>query len=204
MLAETILPETEGNMNEFKTYHPVVNFTYFVFVIGFSCFLMHPVCLVISLLCSFLYSVMLKGRRQIRKNTICMLPMLLAMAVMNMAFNHEGMTVILYLPSGNPLTLESVLYGLAAAAMIVSVLFHFSCYNEVMTSDKIICLFGRILPAMSLIITMVFRFVPKFSAQLKVVANVQRCMGRDIHSGSIFRRGKNGLAILSVMITWGP
>ena len=50
-------------MNEFKTYHPIVNFVYFVFVIGFSCFFMHPVCLVISLVSGFSYSVMLKGRK---------------------------------------------------------------------------------------------------------------------------------------------
>ena len=43
-------------MNEFKTYHPIVNFTYFAFVIVFSCFFMHPACLVISLVSGFLYS----------------------------------------------------------------------------------------------------------------------------------------------------
>ena len=76
-----------------------------------------------------------------------MLPMLVAMALINPAFNHEGVTIIDYLPSGNPLTLESIIYGLCAAIMIVSVICHFSCYNEVMTSDKFIYLFGKIIPA---------------------------------------------------------
>jgi len=86
--------------------------------------------------------------------------------------------------------------------MIVSVICHFSCYNEVMTSDKFIYLFGKIIPAMSLIISMTLRYVPKFSAQLKVVINAQRCMGRDVSSGGIIKRAKNGLNILSIMITW--
>lgn len=189
-------------MREFKTYHPIVNFTYFVFVIGFSCFFMHPVCLLISLVSGFIYSLILKGKKQAKKNLIYMLPVLIFMALINAAFNHEGMTVITYLPSGNPLTLESVFYGLAAAAMIVSVICHFSSYSEVMTSDKFIYLFGRVIPAMSLVISMTLRFVPKFLSQLKVVANAQKCMGRDVSGGSVIKRAKHGLNILSIMTTW--
>ena len=189
-------------MREFKTYHPIVNFTYFVFVIGFSCFFMHPVCLGISLASGFTYSVMLKGKKAIKKNLMYMLPMMLVMALINPAFNHEGVTIIEYLPSGNPLTLESIIYGLCASVMIVSVICHFSCYNEIMTSDKFIYLFGKIIPALSLIISMTLRFVPKFASQLKAVTNAQRCMGRDVSNGSIIKRAKSGLNILSIMITW--
>lgn len=189
-------------MNEFKTYHPIVNFIYFVLVIGFSCFFMHPVCLAISLVCAFTYSMVIKGRRAIKTNLIYMVPMLLLMAIINPLFNHEGVTVITHFPSGNPLTLEAIIYGLCAAAMIVSVILHFSSYNEIMTSDKFIYLFGKIIPALSLIISMTLRFVPRFAAQLKVVVNSQKCMGRDMGRGSIIKRTKNGLSILSVMTTW--
>ena len=189
-------------MNEFKTYHPIVNFTYFVFVIGFSCFFMHPVCLCISLASGFAYSVMLKGRKQVKTNLIYMLPMIIIMALMNPVFNHEGVTIIEYMPGGNPLTLESIVYGLCTAVMILSVICHFSCYNEVMTSDKFIYLFGKIIPGLSLIFSMTLRFVPRFTAQLKVVANAQRTMGRDISNGKLITRAKNGLNILSIMTTW--
>lgn len=189
-------------MNEFKTYHPIVNFVYFVFVIGFSCFFMHPVSLAISLVCGFAYSVLQGGRGTAAKNLIYMLPMTVAMALINPAFNHQGVTVLRYLPGGNPLTLESIVYGLAAAVMIVSVICWFSCYNRVMTSDKFMYLFGRVIPALSLIMSMTLRFVPRFAAQLKVVANAQRCIGRDVSSGSILQRAKHGLSILSIMTTW--
>ncbi len=186
----------------FKTYHPIVNFTYFVLVIGFSCALLHPAALCISLLCGFVYSVMLKGKKAIKTNLLYMLPMLIAMALINPAFNHEGITIITYLPSGNPLTLESIIYGMCAATMIVSVICHFSCYCEVMTSDKFIYLFGRIIPSLSLIISMTLRFVPRFRAQLKVVAEAQKCMGRDAEGGKLIKRARCGLNILSVMTTW--
>ena len=189
-------------MNEFKTYHPIVNFIYFAFVIGFSCEFMHPICLVISLLSGFAYSVLLKGRKAIKTNLIYMLPTLTFAAFINPAFNHEGITIISYLPSGNPLTLESVVYGLAAAIMIVSVICWFSFYTEIMTSDKFIYLFGRIIPSLSLILSMTLRFVPRFSAQLKVITNAQRCIGRDVSNGSVIQRAKHGLLILSIMTTW--
>ena len=124
-------------MKEFENYHPVINFIYFMFVIGFSMFFMHPFCLVISLVCGFLYSILLKGKKAIKTNLIYMLPMIIAMALMNPLFNHEGVSVITYLPSGNPLTLEAIIYGLCSAVMIVSVICHFSCYNEIMTFQSI-------------------------------------------------------------------
>lgn len=189
-------------MNEFKTYHPVVNFAYFAFVIGYSCFFMHPVCLGISLASALVYSVMLKGADAIRRGMVYTVPMLVITALINPAFNHEGATVIAYLPGGNPLTLESIVYGFCAAIMLTSVICHFSCLGEVITSDKFIWLFGRIMPAVSLVISMTLRFVPRFTSQLRVVANAQRCMGRDAKGAHIIRRAKYGLSVLSIMITW--
>lgn len=188
-------------MIEFKTYHPIVNFTYFVFVIGFSMFFMHPICLCISLICGFTCLVMLKGKKGI-KSLAYILPVLITAAIMNPTFNHAGVTVLGYLPSGNPLTLESIMYGLAAGAMLASVICWFSCYSEVMTSDKFIYLFGKIIPSLSLILSMTLRFVPKFSAQLKTVANAQKCISRDTSDGSVVRRARHGLTILSAMVTW--
>lgn len=203
MLEEKIQLEMESEyMNEFKNYHPIVNFTYFVFVIGFAIFFMHPICLLISLVCSFIYSVILIGKKRIKINLIYMVPMLILMALINPAFSHEGITILAYLPSGNPLTLESIIYGFCVALMIINVISWFSCYNKIMTSDKFIYLFGKIIPAMSLIISMTLRFVPKFSEQIKVVINVQRCMGKDISNGSLIKRIKVGISILSIMITW--
>ena len=189
-------------MNEFKHFHPIVNFTYFIFAIVFTCVFLHPVTLAISITVGFIYSLMLKGTQTIKKKLLFMLPSLFLMALINPAFNHEGVTILTYLPSGNPLTLESIFYGFVSATMIISTIVHFSCFNEVMTSDKFIYLFGKIIPSLSLIFSMVLRFVPKFGEQIKVVANSQKCIGKDISNGSIIKRAKAGLSILSIMVTW--
>ncbi len=186
----------------FSTYHPLVNFLYFAFVFAFSMVFMHPVCLAVSLICGFIYSISLKGKKALRFNFSFLLPVMLVTALINPAFNHEGATILTYLPTGNPLTLESITYGIAASAMLSAVICWFSCYNEIMTSDKFVYLFGRIIPAMSLILSMSLRFVPKFKAQIKVVSNAQKCIGRDVSNGGIFERARHGITIISVMVTW--
>lgn len=190
------------NRDTFSGYHPVINFLYFGLVLAFSMIFTHPVCLGISLVCAVSYSVYLNGRKAVRFSLLYMLPLFLLSALINPAFSHEGGTILTYLPSGNPLTLESILYGIASAAMLISVITWFSCYNAIMTSDKFVYLFGRIIPAMSLILSMTLRFVPKFKAQIKVVSNAQKCVGRDVSNGGIIERAKNGLTILSIMVTW--
>jgi energy-coupling factor transport system permease protein len=86
--------------------------------------------------------------------------------------------------------------------MLAAVVLWFACYNAVMTSDKFVYLFGRVIPALSLVLSMTLRFVPKFKAQLHVVSEAQRCIGRDFSEGSVLQRIKNGITILSIMITW--
>lgn len=186
----------------FTGYHPIINFFYFALVFICSVIFMHPISLGISLGCAFLYSVILRGKKAVRFNLFYLLPMMIMAALINPAFNHKGATVLIYLDNGNPLTLESIIYGMAAAVMLASVVCWFSCYNVIMTSDKFIYLFGRVIPGLSLILSMAMGFVPKFKAQIKVISNAQRCVGRDISHGSIVKRAKHGIKILSIMITW--
>ena len=186
----------------FSSCHPVVNFLYFGLVLLFSMCFMHPVAQLSALAAALTYSIYLNGRKGVRFSLLYMLPILILAAIINPAFTHEGATILAYLPSGNPLTLESILYGVSAALMLVSVILWFACYNAVMTSDKFVYLFGRVIPALSLVLSMTLRFVPKFKAQLKTVSEAQRCVGRDVSDGSVFRRIRNAVTILSIMITW--
>lgn len=186
----------------FSRYHPLVNMTYFVLVLMFGMYLMHPLCLGISLCGGLIYSLYQNGRRAIQFNLKYMLPMLVVTALINPAFNHEGVSVLLYLHNGNPLTLESIIYGIASATMFISVVLWFACYNQVMTSDKFIYLFGRIIPSLSLIFSMVLRFVPRFKAQIKQISYAQKCIGRDVSNGDFLIRVKNGIKIMSIMMTW--
>lgn len=186
----------------FSTYHPVINFMYFMIVIGVSMFAIHPVFLTLSCMGGLAYYVYLKGRKAIKTCLWLVIPVFLISAVINPLFNHEGITLICYFGTGNPLTLESIVYGMMSGLMLAAVLNWFSCYQWVMTSDKFVYLFGKMIPAMSLILSMIFRFIPRFRSQIEKISSAQKCIGRDFSDGNLMQKARHGMRILSIMTTW--
>lgn len=188
--------------DRFKKYHPIVNFTYFAIVLLFTMFMMHPVMICISLFCGICYLLYLKGIKHLLRSMRYMFIMILMIIIINPMFNHEGMTILFYLDNGNPVTRESIIYGIFMSLLFISVLIWFGCYNEVMTSDKFVYLFGRIIPHLSLTLSMTLRYVPRFKAQFHEVRDAQKCIGRDITDGNIIVRIRNFAKIVSIMISW--
>ncbi len=188
--------------DSFSEYHPFINLIYFAFTISFSLVLTHPLAQGISLVCAVIYAVSINGKKSVIFLLKYCLPMVLLTAFINPAFNHEGATTLLYFPNGNPLTLESILYGFSAGVMIITTLMWFSSFNRVMTTDKFIYLFGKVIPALSLVLSMSLRFVPKFKSQMQTVTEAQRSIGRDVSNGSLFEKTKTAILIFSIMITW--
>lgn len=186
----------------FSGFHPLVSLMFFTLAVVCSVVFMHPVCLGISLFCGVLYMFLLERGKAFKFALMFLLPMFLLAALINPIFSHAGVTVISYFPNGNPLTLESVYYGFAAACMIAAVMCWFRCFTVVMTSDKLLCLFGKVIPALSLVLAMALRFIPRFTAQMKAVANAQRGVGRDVTRGNLMRRARHGIKILSITVTW--
>lgn len=185
--------------NGFSRLHPLTNLLYFVFVIGFSMFVMHPVCMLISLCCALLNAVSMNGRRTALFSLRVVLPMLLLIGVVNPVLNHQGVTILGYLPWGNPLTLESILYGVASGVMLAAVVLWFSSFHTVMSSDKLVCLFGRAAPALGLVLSMTLRFVPRFITQLRELRAAQR--GVTPERTGVRYKLKSGVKTLSVLIT---
>lgn len=181
--------------------HPLVGLIYFICVIGFAMAFTNPVCLGISFMGAFIYSVCLRGKQGIRQNLIYMLPMILLTGIINPAFSHQGVTIITYLPSGNPLTLESIVYGIAAAFVLVTVICWFVCVNEVMTSDKMVYLFGRLIPVLALLLSMTLKFIPEFIRKFGEVYRAQKAAGY-VCRGKYFKRMRTGIRVLSTVITW--
>ena len=186
-------------MNDaFNKIHPFTGLLYFAVVIGFSMFFMNPVCITLSLCCALLSAVIINGKRALGLTVKFIIPMILLVMIINPVFNHRGATIITYLPWQNPLTLEAILYGIASAVMFSSVILWFSVFNTVMTSDKIICLFGRIIPSLSLVISMTLRFVPRFVSKFKELKSARITPQKQ---GFIIKM-KILLSELSVMLSW--
>lgn len=188
--------------DSFFGYHPFINLLYFLLVIGCALILTHPLAQMISLTCAIIYATSIEGKKCLLGILKYCLPMIMMTAFINPAFNHEGNTILLYFSNGNPLTLESILYGLLSGIMLVTILLWFLSFNRVMTSDKFIYLFGKMIPALSLIISMTLRFIPRFKSQMDIVIEAQRSIGRDLFTGSLFSRIKVAILVLSIMVTW--
>ncbi len=186
----------------FSEYHPFINFVYFGLIFGFSMFFMHPGCLLLSLVGAALYAAKVCRGKTVRGMLRFLLPSCLLIVLINPAFNHEGTTLLCYLPSGNPLTLESILYGVAAGSMFAAVLLWFGCFTAVMTSDKFIYLFGKIVPALSLVLSMALRFVPHFRAQLDMVREAQAGIGPRRGEAGSKNRIRSAFSAFSATVTW--
>ncbi|MGL5695144.1 MAG: energy-coupling factor transporter transmembrane component T [Peptostreptococcaceae bacterium] len=182
------------------SYHPIVSFTYFAIIIIASMLFIHPVFCFISLFSAVLYSYILD-----KENTKKILSYSSIMAIMialaNAAFVNRGVTVLFYFRA-NPVTLESLLYGVLSGTMMMGVILWFACYNEIITSDKFLYIFGKTLPSIALMVSMTLRLIPKLINQTKIIANTQKTVGLDYSEGTIKMKIKSCMRILSILVTW--
>ena len=187
------------NKDAFSGFHPAVNLAFFVAALGMTMFIQQPVYLLISMVSGCAYLLYLQGKKGMLRQVGYLIPLLLMMAVMNPMFNHEGVTVLWYLPNDNPVTLEAICFGLASAVMMGASIVWFNCCNTVFTLDKIIYLFGRVIPAMSLLISMTLRFVPRFKNFLQSVLRTQRVMHKPENPREKLQQA---LSAFSATVSW--
>lgn len=182
-------------------YHPIVSFGYFVAVIAGTLLFINPFFACASLCCAIICSALINGKKTILATLSFGVPMFIMVALANPLFNHHGATFLFYIED-NPVTLESFIYGLVSGGMMFAAVVWFTCYNTVVSSDKFLYIFGKILPAIALIVSMTLSLIPKLLSQVKVIADSQRTLGMDWKSGSAKQRVVSGARILSILVSW--
>ncbi|MFA5560241.1 MAG: energy-coupling factor transporter transmembrane component T [Acholeplasmataceae bacterium] len=188
-------------MKTFERHHPILIIFYFTTVIGITMLTLNPILIILSLFGSVSFLIVLLGIKSTLKSLAFSIPLLIFIASTNPFFTGRGTTVLFYF-YGRPFALEAVYYGLAAAAMLISIFYWFRNYHVVMTSDKFTYLFGRIIPKLSLMISMVFAFVPKFRKQYRAIDDSQKAIG--IYTSKRYGdRLKSRIRIFSILLTWG-
>lgn len=185
----------------FAAYHPAVGFLFFLGAIITGMCFSHPLFLAISLFSSLLYYLLLRGRKGL-KFLGGMVLLWAAMAALNAVLVQEGDTVLFTYWGGRVFTREALLYGICAGSIFLSVMLWFSCYNVVMTSDKFICLFGRLIPSLSLLLSMILRLIPNFENKAKTIMGARRCIGMSPDNGEKRERLRHSADILSVLTSW--
>ena len=187
-------------MNAFSSYHPAVLMAYFIAVLLVAMFTQNPVLLGLALLGGISFCTLLERPKDFLHNMAFYVPLFLMIAVTNPLFSHNGVTPLFFL-NGNAVTLEAILYGLDIAVMLVAVMYWFKCYNHIMTSEKVLFLFGRAIPKLSLLLSTALRFVPHFKAQIKRIHQAQKAMG--LYAGSSYvDKLRSAVRVFSAMLTW--
>ena len=181
-------------------YHPIVILLFFIGVTSITMLIMHPVYLVISLgVACTLHVLMIKTR--MGKSLLIYGSLFFSIALVNPLISQEGDQILFTLGS-RVITLEAVCYGMVIAVMLIAVLLWFSCYNEVMTSDKFLDVFGKIVPTFALTVIITLRLVPRFQQQLQKIVVAQKAIGLDYRTGSIRDRLLCIVRMLSILMTW--
>lgn len=191
-----------GEDSEFSSFHPWVNLIYFMLAIGITMFSQSPWFLAATMIVAWAYSIALNGVKQIRMNALVTVWSVVVFSLVNALFSHNGATVLFFI-RGNRITLEAMIYGGSVSLMFAAIVIWFSCFNVIMTAEKLIYIFGKAAPVLGLTLSMIFRYIPLLKARFQEIRLGQACLGRnmDKEKGLIAKVRQFGKEI-SILISW--
>lgn len=185
----------------FERCHPAVNLIYFAAVIAGTVAFRHPVFLAVSSLSACAYSIRRNRGKAVAFNLL-LIPSAVIFSFYYSSYNHFGITVLKQNFVGNNMTLESLVYGLVLGISVAGVCIWMSCVYSVFSTDKMVYLFGRVSPRLSLFLAIALRMVPRIKKEARKINMAQRGIGRGVGQGNLWKRMINGIRILSMLITW--
>lgn len=162
-------------MRSLDNANPFAAFCYFCAVIGICMFCRDPIISTVSLVFSVSFYFIRGGRGGALGHILTVL-FFIVLTVINPFFYHNGATV-LFVFGNSPVTLEALFYGACSAETVVAVIYWFRSFSEIMTEDKLLSVFGSLSPKLSLMLSMVLRFIPMFTRRIKQVNDAQKVLG---------------------------
>lgn len=187
-------------MVRISSLHPITATFFFVSVVLFSALIQNPIIHFVSFIGAFSYYSVFHDPKHSFKELRLLALLFAFLALLNPLFSHNGATVLFFINT-NPITLESLLYGANLGIMLLSVVFWFKCISEVLTEEKLLCIFGRFSSRLALVISMSLRFVPTFKRQANRIENAQKVLGM-YSSDSIPDRLKSKARVFSSLVNW--
>lgn len=186
-------------MRAFEDYNPIAVTVYYISALLIPVVSMNPVFLCIALIASLTHYFLRAPKRKQPIHLIC-LSLLIISTVVNALFVNRGETVLVVI-NDRPMTLEAVIYGLSCGIMLVSSLYYFATFSQIMTGDKLMYLFAFLSPGVSMILSMAFRFVPHLTKKSSEIRNTQRALGIG---NEIEWTGKlrSKTSVFSALVTW--
>ncbi len=153
-------------MNFFASLHPFTTMLYITLSLLISMLSMNPIILIISLLSSVIWYISLNHKDTAFDDISFYIPLFVLIAVTNPLFVHKGESILFFM-NDKPITLEAIIYGVMLSVSLIGIIFKFKCFNILITPDKFLYLFGRIMPKISLIISITLTFIPRLKRKFK-------------------------------------
>lgn len=185
----------------FKGLHPAASLMFFIFSFAASLTWSNPALLSLSFICAGVYAFRLEKKRALSYVFKFILPMILLVSIFNALFSHYGVTVLFTMKNGNSFTLEALLYGFISGLRIGNMLLWLESFNEIMTGEKIVFLFGRFSPRTALVLSMVLRFIPVIREQSESITSCEKALYQDDNK-SIIRKMQSASRRLSILVSW--
>lgn len=187
-------------MSFLKKLHPVVSLVFLLSLLFLTMLTSNPLFLTISFVTSLITNALFQKAKLFWTNLLIILMIILVITVTNPLFNQNGVTILFKI--GNiPFTKESFLKGLSIGIMLGAIILWFNVFNEIITTEKMYYLFGRIVPTISLILSMGFRFIPLMRKQMQKIEDGQKGLGFYAQP-NFFKKVKHYLRMFSMLVTW--
>ncbi|MEI5995403.1 energy-coupling factor transporter transmembrane component T [Candidatus Enterococcus mansonii] len=187
------------NHSLFRQPHPLVIICYYLVMLLVVMSTTNPViissCFVASLVERFLY---LNGKS--KKSVLYPLVFLAIITMTNPLFVHRGATILFFL-FNKPITMEAFVYGFFMGLMIVTVIYLFQNLQKAVNSEQFFYLFGERFPKSTLILTLVFRFIPSIQYYYQELNQVQKTLHRSQRQG-VKERANYGLDLFGNLFSW--
>ena len=187
--------------SRFEEFHPLVSFIFFVLALSLFILMIHPVFLLLGLIFILMINITYRSIEQLRQWAAFMIISSLFIFLLNPLFNERGRHV-LFVFHQHRITVESLVYGGMSALSLVVIMAMFVSYNKIMTPNKLLFLFSKILPQFAVLLMLTLRFIPLMKRRLDEISSIQLSKGISVLHGPLNKRVKTGLLYVQVLLTY--
>ena len=186
----------------FTKMHPLVLLIYILGMLIVTMSSLNPLLLSLSLISGIAVLVFLKGRKAKLVHIIFFsIPILIFMILIQPLFYHTGQTVLFYV-NESAVYKENYIYGGIVSLMLIAGVVWCMVLRELLDSEKIYYLFGKLSPTLGLFFTMILRFIPLMRERLEQIHEGEISMGRIGPNAGHIATIRNRLKEVSILVGW--
>lgn len=185
----------------FQSYHPYVQFCYYLCVGILAMYFNHPIFLAVACLLLIFVNLSHDGGRALRQWIPVFIIMSMLIILLNPILVSRGTNILFYF-RGKQVTLEATIYGVTMALFIVIILMMFVSFNFILNGNRFLFIFSKLLPRTAFLVMIAIRFIPLLKRRLDEISEVQQIRGMTIKHGNLKDRTKNGMLLIQILLTW--